>query len=189
MIKRFFVLALLTAPFAVWGMFKPIRVIAPQWNGVTCVSETLCLEDPSKKAEAMGIYEKSSEVVIDKLGAFDKNPRAIFCSTKTCFSSFGLNEPSVAATVGVSGVIISPQGWDTTKVSHEFIHHIQAEKFGVMQMFSKPEWLIEGMAYYLSGDDMDDVPTRYVEARDQFEAWFLENDAEILWWQLKNMKN
>ncbi len=187
MVKRLIVLVLAIIPLAAWGLYSPMRVLAPELNGMTCINETLCIDDVRKTNEAQKLYHESSRVVAKTLGPFNDEPRAIFCMTEQCYKSFGFKAPSVAHTVGVSGVVISPRGWNINKIVHEFTHHIQAERLGVVQMLFKPEWLIEGMAYCISNDNMNDVPQRYVEAKNHFVKWQLENGNKNLWEAARNL--
>ena len=54
-------------------------------------------------------------------------------------------------------------------------------------MLLKPDWLIEGMAYYISNDIMHNVPQRYMEAKIRFEKWYIEIGNEKMWETAKNL--
>lgn len=181
------VLIIIALPVALWGFYKPIRVLAPELNGLICINDNICLDDIRKNEVAKRLYLKSASITNNAIGQFYKNPRAIFCTTETCYKSFGFKPTSVAHAVGTSGVVISPRGWNNTKIIHEFVHHIQAERIGVIQMLLKPDWLIEGMAYYISNDIMHNVPQRYMEAKIRFEKWYIEIGNEKMWETAKNL--
>ena len=180
-------LVIVTLPIAAWGFYKPMRVLAPEFNGLTCVNEQICLDDISKRETAELLYLESASLTNNAIGYFYNNPRAIFCTTEECYESFGFQPPSVAHAIGTSGVVISPRGWSNTKITHEFVHHIQAERIGVISMLFKPDWLIEGMAYYISSDNMHDVPQRYIDAKKRFEKWYIELGNEQLWEAAKEL--
>lgn len=179
--KGIIALIVLALPFASWSLYKPVRVLAPELNGLTCINEKICLDDISETMDARLLYLESARVANSAAGDFYNKPRAIFCATEQCYTSFGFKAPSVAHAVGKSGVVISPRGWSNEKVIHEFVHHIQAERIGVIKMLFKPDWLIEGMAYYVSNDNMQGVPQRYIEAREHYEKWHGELGGEQLW--------
>ncbi|MCU7815018.1 MAG: hypothetical protein KZQ81_07370 [Candidatus Thiodiazotropha sp. (ex Rostrolucina anterorostrata)] len=185
--KGIIVLIITALPVASWGFYKPMRVLAPELNGLTCINEKICLDDIKKTKDAELLYLESASITNNAIGRFYNNPRAIFCTTEKCYKSFGFKSPSVAHAVGTSGVVISPCGWSNTKIIHEFVHHIQAERIGVISMLFKPDWLIEGMAYYISNDNMNDVPLRYIEAKKRFEKWYVELGNEKLWETAKNL--
>lgn len=132
--KGILALIITVLPVISWGLYKPVRVLAPELNGLTCINERICLDDVSKTEEAELLYLESANITNNAIGNFYNNPRAIFCITEKCYKSFGFSSPSVAHAVGDSGVVISPRGWRNTKIIHEFVHHIQAERIGVIQM-------------------------------------------------------
>ena len=185
--KGIIVLIITALPFAAWGFYKPMRVLAPELNGLTCINERICLDDIRKRETAELLYLESSITTNNAIGHFYNDPRVIFCATEKCYESFGFKSPSLAHAVGTSGVVISPRGWSNTKIIHEFVHHIQAERIGVIPMLFKPDWLIEGMAYYISNDNMHGVPQRYIEAKKRFEKWYVELENEKLWETAKNL--
>ncbi len=178
---------LLALPVALWEFYKPMRVLAPELNGLICINEKICIDDIRKAEDAELLYLESASLTNNAIGDFNHNPRTIFCTTEECYRSFGFQSPSVAHAVGTSGVVISPRGWSNTKIIHEFVHHIQAERIGVISMLFKPDWLIEGMAYYISNDIMHNVPQRYIEAKIRFEKWYIEIGNEKMWETAKNL--
>jgi len=185
--KGIITLVIVALPVAAWSFYKPVRVLAPEFNGLTCINKKICLDDIRKRETAEFLYQQSAIATNNAIGPFHNDPRAIFCTTEKCYESFGFKAPSLAHAVGTSGVVISPRGWTSTKIIHEFVHHIQAEKIGVIRMLFKPEWIIEGMAYSMSDDNMHDVPRRYIEAKKQFEKWRAEIEDENLWDKAKNL--
>jgi len=181
--KALFLLAFVIslAPFAAWAIYKPSRVLAPELvEGIFCVDSKICIEDKSKYLEASTLYESALIFVTEAVGSFQKNPRIIFCSSEVCFQSFGFNKSS-ASTVGKSGIVISPRGWEAHYLSHEMIHHRQAEELGVFAMLLDPEWLIEGMAYSLSDDPRNSLSDRWQQVRVKFEGWYMKVGKINLW--------
>lgn len=75
-----------------------------------------------------------------------------------------------AAAIGDLGLIVAPRGWTAFYLTHEMIHYRQAESFDNLAMLTKPSWLIEGMAYSMSGDPRS-LGDPFEEWRTQFEMW------------------
>ncbi|NML44179.1 hypothetical protein HHL11_10490 [Ramlibacter sp. G-1-2-2] len=53
---RLALLLVVIVPALAWAVVKPVRVIVPEWTGVSCVSPTLCLDDVARRAEAEALY-------------------------------------------------------------------------------------------------------------------------------------
>ncbi len=171
----------LIAPVAAWAMYEPMRVLAPDWvDGVVCISTEICIEDKSRLEIARDLYTEALHDVSNAVGAFHQNPRVIFCSTEECYRLFGFKMAS-ATNVGTSGIVVSPRGWRIFYIRHEMIHHRQSEEFGVLSSLLKPEWLIEGMAYSLSGDPRKQLSERWQTAREKFNAWLESAGKNNLW--------
>ena len=182
-----FVAIFLITPFAAWAMYKPMRVLAPGWvDGIVCVSSEICIEDKSRLTEAEGLYVEALHDVSNVVGAFHKKPRVIFCSTEECYRSFGFKMAS-ATNVGISGIVVSPRGWKISYLRHEMIHHRQSEEFGVLSSLLKPEWLIEGMAYSLSGDPRKQLAERWQTSREKFNAWLESVGKDNMWKEAKHI--
>ncbi|HID36240.1 MAG TPA: hypothetical protein EYP39_02510 [Ghiorsea sp.] len=172
---------MLITPLAAWAMYKPMRVLAPDWvDGVVCVSPEICIENRSQLKKAKGLYREALHDVSNIVGVFHKNPRVTFCSTEGCYRSFGFKKSS-AINIGTSGIVISPRGWTVPYLRHEMIHHRQSEEFGVLTSLFKPEWLIEGMAYSLSADPRKQLSERWQTAREKFDAWLKFVGRDNLW--------
>jgi len=187
--KLLFITAMLTllSPFAAWAMYKPMRVLAPSWvDGITCISSEICLEDKSQYKVAEHLYRNALGDVSQLVGLFKENPRVIFCSTENCYQSFGFKNSS-ATNVGTSGIVVSPRGWKAYYLRHEMIHHRQSEEFGVISSLFKPEWLIEGMTYSLSGDPRKRLSDRWQSDRDKFNHWIQSIGMDKLWEEAKKI--
>ena len=50
-LKRVSLLALLCVPVAVWAFVKPVHLLAPSLVGVTCISDVICTDTPSRSRE------------------------------------------------------------------------------------------------------------------------------------------
>ena len=83
--------------------------------------------------------------------------------------------------MGKSGIVVGPRGWKPHYLRHEMIHHRQAEELGILAAFTKPEWLIEGMAYALSDDPRATLADRWEEARQRFLEWYEVVGRDRLW--------
>ena len=187
MTKRLLLICLLLSPAATWAFCKPLRVLAPQLvAGVSCVTAVICMDDPSRHAEAERLYNDSLRFVASSVAPIGKNPRVVFCSTQACFESFGFSR-SAASTVGVSGIVVSPRGWIPRYLRHEMIHHLQAERLGVLKQWRSPDWFKEGMAYSLSGDPRPELAEPWQQYRREFEAWYRTVGKERLWDEAKTL--
>jgi hypothetical protein len=180
MFKRIVFIALLALPVAAWAFYKPVRVLAPQLAGLTCHGK-VCVDDLSRLSEATGLYENAVRSVRDNVGAFQAEPRAVFCSTLACARSFGFTS-ALAYNVGTFGIAISHRGWRPYLVRHELIHHLQNEHLGSLRArFFKPDWFREGMAYSLSQDPRRPLPEPLQGYRSKFEMWFRRVGSAQLW--------
>jgi hypothetical protein len=187
MIKRTLIACILLSLVIAWAAFKPVRILAPELvSGITCKIETICIDDVSRYQEALKLYNEAIEFVAKNIGQLKKNPRIIFCSTKSCFKSFGFNNAS-AQTIGKSGIVISPKAWKNYYLRHEIIHHLQAEKMGVISQWRSPDWFTEGMAYYLSEDPRITLHAPYQEYRGKFSKWYKSVSNKELWHASRNI--
>ena len=173
-------IVLLLIPGASWAFYKPVRVLAPERNGVACVSDTICVEDVSRYEEASTLYDEALEFVNAAVGSVEERPRAIFCSSQDCFESFGFDGAG-AHTVGLSGIVVGPRGWKAHSMRHEMIHHLQAERLGVFEQWRSPQWFKEGMAYALSQDPRAVLSEPWQKHRARFEVWLELVGRENLW--------
>ncbi|VAW48324.1 hypothetical protein MNBD_GAMMA03-2071, partial [hydrothermal vent metagenome] len=172
MLKCIFLISCLLFPVAAWAIYKPVRVLAPELvSGITCESSIICMDDASRYEEAVKLYDEAIQFVISSVGEIENMPRIIFCSTESCFKSFGFNKASAKA-VGVSGIVISPRAWEYYYIRHEIIHHLQAEKMGVITKWQSPAWFTEGMAYLLSQDPRKVLATPNQKYREKFAEWY-----------------
>jgi hypothetical protein len=186
-LKRIVFTIALLSPVAAWALYKPVRVLAPQWvAGVSCVTETICLEDIARRSEAENLYTNALKFVDTSIASIENPPRVTFCSTEVCFQAFGFNKPT-ARTVGASGIVISPRGWSQYYLRHEMIHHLQAERMGVYGQWRSPDWFKEGMAYSLSKDPRTDLGEPLQKFRSEFDAWHRSTDKSKLWEAARNL--
>lgn len=180
MLKRFLIVVLLSLPIAAWAFFKPVRILAPELAGVTCVNESICIDDPSRFAEALALYQSSLQFVGSSIGEIKQPPRVVFCVTEACNQSFGFK--SAANTIGTFGIVISPRAWKPYYLRHEMIHHLQKERLGNFQgWLVTPDWFIEGMAYHLSEDPRPALPEPLQQYRSRFNDWYKQVGKEQLW--------
>jgi hypothetical protein len=181
MLMRLLPAAVLALPIAIWAFCKPVRVLAPELTGVSCMNDYLCTDDPSRQSEASDLYEDAVQFVTASVGEIRHKPRAVFCTTDDCGRSFGLGKRS-SATIGTSGIVVSPRAWQPHYVRHEMIHHLQNEQLGTLKAWLvTPEWFIEGMAYALSSDPRAVLVEPWQQYRSRFEEWYRAVGRERLW--------
>ena len=78
-------------------------------------------------------------------------------------------------------IVVSPRGWEPYFVRHELIHRLQGEKLGILGMYRRPEWFVEGMAYTLSQDPRPQLAEPYQGDRARFQAWYSAVGKEGMW--------
>ena len=57
-------------------------------------------------------------------------------------------------------------------MAHELIHYWQADHFGSLVLVTGRPWLIEGMAYALSGDPRKILHEPFEGYREKFNEWY-----------------
>ncbi len=186
MLKRLLVIGMLCIPVAAWAFVKPVRVVAPELAGLSCVNDTLCTDEVSRFGEAAALYDEALHIVNSSVDSIEHKPRVVFCGSDACFQSFGLGKRS-GATIGTYGIVISPRAWKPYYVRHEMIHHLQNEKLGVITAWRKPQWFVEGMAYFLSEDPRQKLSEPFEQYRAQFEGWYRAVGKERLWAEAGNL--
>jgi hypothetical protein len=173
-------LTLLAIPALSWAFFKPMRVLAPQLAGQTCV-DAVCVDDPSRLPQAEAIYRDALAFVNLQVGQIASPPRVVLCSTVACSQRFGFTDNG-AYTVGVSGIVISHRGWAPYFARHEMIHHLQNERLGVFGAWlGRPTWWREGMAYSLSLEERRPLPQPLQSYRSGFDQWLSRSGRDRLW--------
>ncbi len=109
-------LALIT-PALAWATFKPVRILAPELNGVSC-RDRVCVERVSQLGRANQLQSDAVTQVGHKLVPLERPPLTVFCSTRRCYRSFGGGEER-GATLLNWGVILPPESWVPHIVQHE----------------------------------------------------------------------
>ena len=185
-LARLLLVAVVSSPLAAWAFYKPVRVLAPELAGVSCVSEFICMDDIERHPEAVLLYDEAYAFVLSSVGAIERKPRVIFCSTRTCFRSFGFDR-AAAHTVGISGIVVAPHGWKDFYLCHEMIHHLQAERLGVIRQWLMADWFTEGMAYALSQDPRPEIDEPWRSHRSRFRQWYRQVPSEDLWTEARRL--
>lgn len=171
-----FVLAAI--PVGAWAFFKPIRVIAPELNGVNC-SGAVCVEELATLSFASELHEAAMANTAAKLRPLTSPPRAIFCSTQKCYRSFGGIGRGI--TVFNLGIVIAPESWQVYIVEHEFIHMLQAQELGLLGRQRAPMWFKEGMPFFVSEPPESDLPAYANPWVEQYMTWELRIGRERVW--------
>lgn len=95
---------------------------------------------------------------------------------------------AAAKAVGNLGLLVAPRGWKDFYITHELIHHRQAEEWGNIAMLTKPKWLVEGMAYSLSDDPRPTLSVPFQQWRAQFKLWHQQNPDSNIWHATEKVK-
>ena len=173
-------LGLLAAmPAIAWSAFKPVRILAPTLNGVTCVAR-VCVEDPAKLSLAQNLQHNAVEAVGHKLAPLEQVPLTVFCSTRECYRSFGGGMERGAAILNW-GVILPPESWVAHIVEHEYIHMLQAQQLGLLGREGTPQWFKEGMPFFISAPPAYDLPNYARPLVAQYQAWEQKEGRSHVW--------
>jgi hypothetical protein len=97
MLKRLLLIGLLCAPVAAWAFFKPVRVIIPEWAGLSCVNDSLCIDDISRSQEAALLYDEA-------LQCNKKTSNPWRFSEATRGTALLINKPSIAVDSGAGSI-------------------------------------------------------------------------------------
>jgi len=176
-------LAAASLPVAAWAFFKPIRIIAPQFNGVTCVG-SVCVESIATLPIAERLHAEAMTNIAAKLRPLNSPPRAVFCSTRVCYQSFGGGTERGAAIFNL-GVIIPPNSWQIYIVEHELIHMLQAQELGLRGRERTPPWFKEGMPFFVSDPPAFDLPDYAKPLVAEYEAWELRVGRDNVWAEIR----
>jgi len=180
------VIILAVLPLVIVSLYKPSRAFVPSLFGVTCSQHEVCIDDESRRTEAVKLYEQALRNIQLKLGSkLSYSPRVIFCASQSCFESFGFKKAS-AQTLGTIATIIGPKGWKSYYLEHELIHQWQSDKLGSISMYLAPQWITEGMAYALSSDPRPELTEPWNSDRKKFLEWYEGIDQANLIKELKN---
>lgn len=172
---------LLVLPVAAFAFVKPLHVIAPGlMPGIECSGANICIDNVASLGDAQKLYHEGYGKAVAAVGPFHSAPRVVFCTTTACADEFGLGRRA-AETVGDFGLAVAPRGWKPFYLAHEMIHYRQAESLGNIAVATKPKWLIEGMAYSLSGDPRHPLSQPFEQWRSQFNAWYANVGPRDLW--------
>ena len=172
---------------AVFILVKPMRVVfAHHIPSLQCTG-FVCVDNPQKQPLAQTLYDQAVKQTQDKVGAFQQQPTMVFCSTAQCAHLFGM-EKAAAKAVGDLGLLVAPRGWKSFYIRHELIHHRQAEEWGNIAMFTKPKWLVEGMAYRLSDDPRPTLSQPFQQWRAQFKLWHKQHPNADIWYTTQQVR-
>jgi hypothetical protein len=167
--------------FAVFMFYKPSRILIPEINDVSCATTSICIDDMSRLKQAEELIATSVLEIENRLGPLQNYPKTVFCSAQACYEKFGFKHAAAHA-IGRSGIVIGPRGWEPHYVKHEIIHYWQAENIGMVRMLFVDDWIIEGMAYALSGDPRAELDQPWQSYRAKFSDWYRsvgQNDLSV----------
>ena len=177
---RFIMLALvLAAPALAWAAFKPVRILAPELNGVTCRG-SVCVEKAAEFARAAQLQRDAVAEVGRKLVPLENAPLTVFCSTRQCYHSFG-GGMERGATLFNWGVILPPESWVPHIVQHEYIHMLQAQQLGLAGRQRTPAWFKEGMPFLVSEPPAYDLPAYARPLAARYQAWEQQVGRKGVW--------
>ena len=160
---------LVATPVIAWAAFKPVRILAPTLNSVTCVAQ-VCVEELSRLKQAQALQHNAVTAVGRKLLPLEQVPLTVFCSTRECYKSFGGGMERGAAILDW-GVILPPESWVAHIVEHEYIHMLQAQQLGLLARERTPQWFKEGMPFFISEPPAHDLPDYARPLVAQYQAW------------------
>ena len=169
----------IATPVCTWLFFKPIRILAPELNGVVCHGP-VCVEDIELLARAVALHERAMASVAEKLTPLRLPPLTVFCSTRACYQRFG-GGAERGATIFDLGIILPPESWVAHIVEHELIHMLQAQELGLLGRQRTPQWYKEGMPFLISNPPPHDLPEYAVPLVEQYRSWEQKNGRANAW--------
>jgi hypothetical protein len=175
-------LAAAAIPAAAWAFFKPIRIVAPQLNGLTCVG-SVCVESLSALPIAEQLHAKAMSNIATKLRPLKSPSLTVFCSTRACYQSFG--GKGVGITVFNLGVVIAPEAWNLYIVEHELIHMLQAQELGLRGRERTPPWFKEGMPFFISAPPAFDLPDYAKPLVAEYQTWEQRVGRDNVWAEIR----
>jgi len=171
--------SLVALPAIAWAAFKPVRILVPALNGVTCVAH-VCVEEIYRLTEAQALQHHAVAAVARKLLPLEEAPLTVFCSTRECYQSFGGGMERGAAILDW-GVILPPESWVAHIVEHEYIHMLQAQQLGLLGRERTPQWFKEGMPFFISSPPPGDLPDYARPLVAQYQAWERKEGRSTVW--------
>lgn len=173
------VAAIVSLPAIAWAAFKPIRILAPELNGVSCF-DRICVEEPRRLDEARALQQAAIAAVGRKLVPLEEPPLTVFCSSRACYRSFG-GGLERGATLFDWGVILPPESWVPHIVEHEYIHMLQAQELGLRGRERTPDWFKEGMPFFVSQPPEYDLPEYARPLALRYREWEQSVGRENAW--------
>lgn len=170
---------LVVTPAVAWAAFKPVRILAPTFNGMTCI-DRVCVEEPSRLIEAQALQRAAVAEVGRKLVPLERAPVTVFCSTRQCYHSFGGGMERGAALFNW-GVILPPESWLSYMVEHEYIHMLQSQELGLLGRQQTPAWFKEGMPFFISEPPPHELPDYARPLASRYQAWEQRVGRENVW--------
>lgn len=182
--KWLILIALLGAPLAVLGLYRPARMLIPRLVGLSCTERGICLDESGQASRADSLFREAVQFVDSVVGPIGRPPRVVCCATSSCARTFGLGRATARTTP--MGIVFGPRAWEPHYVRHELIHHVQLERLGFWRLgpvrrWRSPEWLLEGMAYALSDDPRAELAEPFEGYRTRFIAWYRTVGPAELW--------
>lgn len=95
-------LVMLAVPLAAWLLVKPVRLLAPGWADIHCLTASVCVDDTARFATAAALHAEAMSFTATAATPLAHTPRVIFCSTESCAQWFGLGAGTAVVT-GSSG--------------------------------------------------------------------------------------
>ena len=147
----------LAALASLWT-FLPIAICAvvPERCGLVAIAPGLHVDARAGDAERRRIaalHERGREIVENRLGPFERPPRAWVCTTERCHERLG-GTGARAIAYGGLGARVSPRGVTPAILAHELAHVRIGELVGTVPVLLErmPAWLNEGLAVLVSDD-------------------------------------
>jgi len=150
--NRIFVLAALLS-FSGCSTIKGTKLWAPEWFDMEPIASRVFVDKempPAQRKRALELVAESEQRLVRYYGNVASTPKLFFCSTETCFRSFG-GSTNRAKTFGDYGSLFSPRGLSVPILSHERSHsELYSRTGGFLTMRRVPSWFDEGLAVAVS---------------------------------------
>jgi hypothetical protein len=132
---------------------KGTKLWAPEWFDMEPIATRVFVDKempPAQRKRALELVAESEQRLVRYYGNVASTPKLFFCSTETCFRSFG-GSTNRAKTFGDYGSLFSPRGLSVPILSHERSHsELYSRTGGFLTMRRVPSWFDEGLAVAVS---------------------------------------
>lgn len=126
----------------------------PQCFGLAKIGDNVYIDKAATKSDRRKLLARIADArrqTAAYFGGFEQRPKILACKTMTCDRRLGGRGAS-GRSYGATFIALSPRGWRTPTITHEFAHIYMHDAIGPIAMMRGrlPVWFDEGMAVVVS---------------------------------------